>query len=156
MILVTIGTHLPFDRLLRAVDPLAESERVVVQCGDGAFRPSGAECVGFLSFAEFEAHVREARLVITHAGVGSVVTCLRNSRRPIVVARRASFGEAADDHQVAFARRLDAIGLGTVVEDLTELPQVVAEHDGSSVSVRAEPALVNDLRGFIASSVARR
>ena len=52
-----------------------------------------------------------------HAGVGSVMISLANGKRPIVMARRREFGEHVDDHQLELARRLEASGLVTLVED---------------------------------------
>ncbi len=155
MILVTVGTHLPFDRLLRGVAPLADREEMVVQRGAGEFVPPEATCVGFLPFEEFEALVRAARVVVTHAGVGSVLTCLRNGRNPIVIPRRAELGEAADNHQVALARRLDEVALARLVEDPDTLPQVVPMHEQRLVTVRADPALVGELRQFILDGISR-
>ena len=61
--------------------------------------------------------VRRARVVITHAGVGSVMVALANGKRPVVVPRRKSFGEAVDDHQLQLGRRFSAAGLVTLVEE---------------------------------------
>ena len=38
MILVTIGTSDPFDRLLRAIEQLPNDEEVVAQCGKSTLR----------------------------------------------------------------------------------------------------------------------
>ena len=57
-----------------------------------------------------------------HAGVGSVMISLANGKRPIVMARRHEFGEHVDDHQVELARRMEANGLATFVDDAETLP----------------------------------
>ena len=54
-------------------------------------------------FDELVEHVRRARVVVSHAGVGSVLTALANGKRPVVVPRLHRFGEAVDDHQLPFA-----------------------------------------------------
>jgi beta-1,4-N-acetylglucosaminyltransferase len=122
-VLVTVGTNeAPFDRLLEAVSGLDVGERVIVQRGASAVKPEGAECVDFLPFDELDALTRSVRVVVCHAGIGSVAVALANGRRPIVVPRLHRHGEAVDDHQVHFARRLGAAGLATVVDDLEQLP----------------------------------
>jgi UDP-N-acetylglucosamine transferase subunit ALG13 len=128
MIFVTIGTTKPFDRLLRAVETLEipSGEELIVQCGDSTVRPSAALCLGFLPFDELAAHVRRARIVIAHAGAGTAIAALSLGARPIIVPRLARFDEAADDHQVDFARRLAEAGLVTLVEDLGGLSEAVA------------------------------
>ena len=68
MIFVTTGTCEPFDRLLHAVDAASIDEELVVQHGFSPVRPHGARCVEFLPFAELVELVREARVVVTHAG----------------------------------------------------------------------------------------
>src|SRR5688572_12463987 len=88
MILVTIGTSEPFDRLLRAIAELEFDEPLVVQYGDSKTRPARARCVSFLSFDELVQLVRDARVVITHAGAGTVLACAFNGKRPVVVPRR--------------------------------------------------------------------
>jgi UDP-N-acetylglucosamine transferase subunit ALG13 len=92
--------------------------------------------------------IREARVVVTHAGIGSVAAALDHGRRPVVVPRLRRFGEAVDDHQVFFARRLQAAGLVTVVEDLERLPEVLAERDHTAV-VDAEGDLAQEIRTAI-------
>lgn len=132
MIFVTTGTNAgaaPFDRLLREVAQISRREHVVVQHGASAIRPPGATCLDYVPFERFEQLVREARAVVTHAGVGSILVSLRNGKRPIVVPRCARFGEHVDDHQLELSRRLGALGIVTVVDDPARLEQVL--FDGS-------------------------
>ena len=72
-------------------------------------------------------HARRARVVVSHAGVGSIMLALMAGRRPVVVPRIAALGEAVDDHQVPLARRLDAAGLVRLVEDPDDLAAAVSE-----------------------------
>jgi len=154
VIFVTIGTTRPFDRLLRALGPLHDEE-LVVQCGDSAARPAGATCVTFLTYDELADHIRSARVVIAHAGVGTIMTALANGKRPIVVPRRASFGEAADDHQVELARRLAASGLVTLVEDPAALAGVLREADPELDAARSESSgLASELRAYMEAAIA--
>jgi UDP-N-acetylglucosamine transferase subunit ALG13 len=152
MIFVTIGTNeTPFDRLLRAVDALPAGEEVVAQCGSSALRPARAACVDFLPFDELVDHVRRARVVVTHAGAGTVLVALANGKRPIVVPRLERHGEAVDDHQVAFARRLDELGLVKLVEDEGALPETVrdAAEPRAVPHDRSAPDLAEDLRAYL-------
>lgn len=154
MILVTVGTNeAPFDRLLSAVERIATDEEILVQCGPAGIRPANAECVDFLPYDELVSALRRARQVVTHAGVGTVLTALSVGLRPIVVPRLRRYGEAVDDHQLPFARRLQEIGLITVVEETADLGDALTrDHRVATVEVRAEPALVEELRAFVAAS----
>ena len=93
--------------------------------------------------------IRRARVVVTHAGVGSVMVALANGKRPVVVPRRKAFGEAVDDHQLQLGRRFAAAGLVTLVEEPDGLAAALAR--ASSDRRRSCPSassLAADLRGF--------
>jgi UDP-N-acetylglucosamine transferase subunit ALG13 len=155
MIFVSVGTNeARFDRLLHAVDGLGGAEELVVQHGPSPVRPEGATCVDYLSFEEMTEHLSRARVAVLHAGVGSVLAALASGARPVVVARLQRYGEAVDDHQVGFGRRLHDEGLVVFVEDPTRLGEVVAAHDGGFAgSVGVEGRLVEELRELIAAAV---
>ena len=158
MIFVTVGTQLaPFDRLLEAVSALSSDEDVVVQHGISKVRPEGAVCVDFLPFDAYLDHIRRARVVIAHAGVGSTMIALLNGKRPIVMPRLGEFGEEeADTHQREFARRLHDAGLVVLVEDPADLVDAVAHADTSPVPpMGASGRLVAELRAYLLSVVRR-
>ena len=108
MIFVTVGlSDIPFDRLVSATEALCESnEDVVVQYGAARVQPRRAIAHAYLPFDRFEQYVTSARVVVCHAGIGSVAPCLSRGIHPIVVPRQKRLGEAVDDHQVSFGRRL--------------------------------------------------
>ncbi|MGH3072853.1 MAG: glycosyltransferase [Gaiellaceae bacterium] len=158
MIFVSVGTNeARFDRLLRAVDGLDAPDGLVVQHGPSPVRPRGATCVDYLSFEDMTDHIRRARVLIMHAGVGSVLAALGNGVRPLVVPRLKQFGEAVDDHQVGFGRRLHAEGLVELVEDPDALSGAVVRYEGRfEGAVGVEGRLVEELRDFIGSVVRPR
>lgn len=156
MILVTVGTNeAAFDRLVGALDgsALPAGEELVVQHGPSRVRPAGATCVEFLPYDDLVEAIREARVVVTHAGVGSIMTALGNGKRPIVVPRLRRFGEAVDDHQLDLGRRLNESGLVTLVENADDVPGALgAGSSGSELELGASGRLVADLRAFIAAA----
>jgi UDP-N-acetylglucosamine transferase subunit ALG13 len=155
MMLVTVGSSpFPFDRLLRAVDNWRVEEEVVVQHGPSAIRPRHARCIDYLSFDELGELVRGARVVVMHAGVGSILTVLAEQRQPVVVPRQRSFGEAVDDHQVAFARRAHELGLVTLVEDIERLPRAVEDRAPASEQLPPGHSPIEaELRRYIEQTV---
>jgi UDP-N-acetylglucosamine transferase subunit ALG13 len=157
MILVAVGaSQFPFDRLLRAIGDLAPCERVVVQHGPSQVRPPRAECVPFVPFDTLAELVRDARAVVTHAGVGSILTTLSNGKRPYVVPRLRRFAEAVDDHQLASAKRFAEAGLVTLVEDPGALADVLVAATDTRFEGRAgEGELVRDLRRYLEAVVRR-
>ena len=149
MILVTIGTSDPFDRLLAAVALLPAGEEVVAQCGNSTVRPENARCVTFLPFDELTGLVSAARVVIMHAGAGSVLTALAAGRRPVAVPRLRRYGEAVDDHQVEFGRSLAAAGLITLVEDPDDLAAAIAAAPAAPAGRDGDGRLARDIGTYL-------
>jgi UDP-N-acetylglucosamine transferase subunit ALG13 len=149
VIFVTLGTQAyPFDRLLRGLDGL--EEELVVQGGSSTHRPEGATWFDFLDYPQLVEYVRAARVVVTHAGVGSVMTVVAEGKRPIVVPRLARYAEAVDDHQLPFARRMDDAGLVRLVEDPAQLRDAVAGTPEPPLAGQGrETSLAADLRAYL-------
>jgi UDP-N-acetylglucosamine transferase subunit ALG13 len=157
MIFVSVGTNeAPFDRLLRAVEGFPGGEELVVQHGSSGVRPANATCVDYLSFGDLVEHVRRARVVVTHAGMGSMMVALANGKRPVVVPRLKRFHEAVDDHQIPLARRLEDRDLVTLVEQADRLRDVIENHATATlVSVGDDGRLSGDLREYLSRAVGR-
>ena len=157
MILVTVGASLfSFDRLIRAVEDLQVSEPLVVQHGPVALARPDARCVPYLPLEELASLVREARVVITHAGAGSILLALTNGKRPVVVPRLRRFDETVDDHQLDSARRFAKAGLVTVVEDMTQLWSATGSSSPTSIELStAEVPLVSELKSYVREVVGR-
>jgi UDP-N-acetylglucosamine transferase subunit ALG13 len=158
VILVTVGTNeARFDRLLQAIEALPSGTEIVVQHGPSRIRPSGARCFDYLDFDDLVRLIRRASVVVTHAGVGSIMTALANGRRPVVVPRLVRFGEAVDDHQLDFARRAAQAGLVHLVEDPEDLLAAVAEEsEVTAVPHGPDRRLVRELRDYISAVVTAR
>jgi len=157
VIFVTVGTNeARFDRLLKALEDLPAGTDMFVQHGPSPIRPAGATCTDYISFDEMSERIRRAQVVVTHAGVGSVLTALLNGARPIVVPRLQRFGEAVDDHQLEFGRRASAAGFVTLVEDADTLLAAITRHQETTPPPPSpDERLVADLRGFLARAVGR-
>lgn len=150
MIFVTVGTHeAGFDRLVEAVDRIPPGEDVVLQAGYSTRRPARARCVDFLEFDEMVAHIRASRVVVCHAGVGSIMVSLMNGRRPVAVPRLARLGEHVDDHQLELARRLAAMDLVSAVEDIDRLPEALVSDGTRDALGRGGGALASELRAYL-------
>ena len=80
MIFVTIGSMFPFDRLIRVMDAWAlanPGQQVLAQIGDGTYEPKHTKFVRRLSQSDFGATVAGAELIVSHAGMGTVITAGR-------------------------------------------------------------------------------
>ena len=118
-VLVTVGTARPwkFSRLLRRlIDVIPADVEVVWQIGaDEVVRPEG-DVRPLMTQEEFEAELDAADVVITHGGVGTILTCLSHGTFPVVAPRLGRFKEHVDDHQLQIARVLRVRDLGLVVD----------------------------------------
>jgi UDP-N-acetylglucosamine transferase subunit ALG13 len=155
MIFVSVGTHeAPFDRMLRTVLELGLDEELVVQHGPSTVRSDAASVqTEYLSFDDVVSYIRQARAVVMHAGVGSVMISLANGKRPIVMARRHEFDEHVDDHQVELARRMEASGLATFVDDAQALAAALSGAALAPGRMSGVPWLGEDLGRYLAEQL---
>ncbi|PWJ12882.1 glycosyltransferase [Jannaschia seohaensis] len=127
MIFAVTGTQLPFPRLMAALDALPPGERIVAQTGPDPAAYPRLETFATLPPARFDALFAEARVVVAHAGIGSVLSARAQGRPLIVVPRRADLGEHRNDHQLATARALESRAGLRVLWDLADLGAALAE-----------------------------
>jgi UDP-N-acetylglucosamine transferase subunit ALG13 len=116
---VTLGTIRPyrFDAMVDAVlaTGLAD-DQTVWQLGTTAREGLPGKVVSEMSRDDFEQCARAADVVITHAGIGSLLDLLDMGIYPIVVPRRAHRSEHVDDHQLQIAQLVQARGISCVKE----------------------------------------
>lgn len=156
MIFVTVGGQTPFDRLIGAVDDWAGArgrDDVFAQIGRTELRPRHVRFAHFLAPNEFRSKVLEARVVVAHAGMGTILTALEVGRPLLVLPRRAALRETRNDHQLATARRFGERGVLVAVADERELALRLDGIDALAAATRisntAPPPLVEALRSFI-------
>ena len=116
---ITLGTiqKYRFDRLIDAVLAAGiADEQTVWQVGE----TSRADLPGVvhkqMSAHDFTRSAKEADVVITHAGVGTILQLLEMGKFPIVVARAKSHNEHVDDHQFQIAKKIASMSVGDVME----------------------------------------
>ena len=160
LIFVSVGTQLPFDRLIRAVDQWAAATGrtdVFAQIGPGKYRPDHVEWRQFVEPAEFQRRVQACDVLVAHAGMGSILTALAAGKPLLVLPRRAALGEHRNDHQLATAERFAARGLVHAARDEQDLREQLDRIDdlrpaGERISPFAEERLLERLRRFVAES----
>ena len=82
------------------------------------------------------------------------MTALANGKRPIVVPRRAERGEAIDDHQLEFVRRIAATGVIDLVEDPADLGRQLAASRAHPRRIAPDARLISDLRDYLVTAAA--
>lgn len=156
MIFVTVGTDNPFDRLVTAVDQWAgQTGRtdVFAQIGRSSLRPRHIESIAFLEPQEFRHRFELASVVISHAGMGTILSALHYCKPLLVMPRRAALGEQRNDHQLATARHLRNLGKIAVASDETELIERLGQLDElfvrEPIGPHAQPGLIAAIGEFI-------
>jgi len=137
---VTVGAEKrPFNRLIKIVDRFAAAkifpENTFVQTGHSTYCPKHCSSRPFLNYDEMEDRVAEADVVISHAGMGTVILCLRHRKIPILFPRRFRFKEHVDDHQVIFSRTAAQKGLALTAFSQEELQKTYLHHKSLSQSL---------------------
>lgn len=158
MIFVTVGTQLHFDRLVEAVDDWTGAignEEVFAQVGPSCYQAKHIKTKPFITPQEFRHFAQEARIIISHAGMGSILTALEFGKRIAVMPRRSDLGEHRNDHQIATARYFGGQGYVVVASDRVELFEKLSRWNDADeldpISATASPALIATLRRFVES-----
>lgn len=142
MIFLTLGTQLPFDRLVTALDEVAADldEPVFGQIGNSRIRPAHFESVDFLSPVEFKALFEAARVIVGHAGIGTILSGLKAQKPLVLMARRAALGEHRNDHQLATVAQLGRIRGIHVAKDAAGLRGFLSDSALEPMAAGASPA----------------
>jgi len=159
---VTVGLdRKPFSRLLRLVDLAVGrqllSRETLVQRGHTEFSSRNLQVVQFLPFADMQAAARKAELVITHAGVGSILLCQSAGQLPLVFPRQGDLGEHVDNHQLEFAEVMAAAGKAVVayneVDFFSLLARVAEWRQGPPLAQGPdpEPELAATIKSLLAN-----
>lgn len=160
MILLTVGTQLPFDRFVRIVDQLAPGlpEPVFAQVGRGSYEPMNMRWQPYVDPIQFERCIQDCSFLISHAGIGTLVMAQKHRKPMILFPRLAALDEHRNDHQLATVRALQGrSGIQVAydaadLERLTALPQEAPE---PSDLVPERERLRQALAGLIATEKRR-
>ena len=151
MIFLTLGTQLPFDRLVQTLDMVAADldEPIFGQVGKTDYRPTHFEIVDFLTPSQFAEKMAEARVVVGHAGIGTILTGMRLGKPLVLMARKAKLGEHRNDHQSATIAQVRSIAGISVVESAEEMHAALAKkvlEPMSDSGSKSRLSMINALR----------
>ena len=124
MIFVTVGTHYQgFERFIEKMDQIAAKidEKVIMQIGFTDYKPKNAKWFKFLEYDEINNLYKEAELIISHAGAGTLFDSLHSKKPIIIVPRLKKFGEHIDNQQIELAEALDSTNKVVAVYDIEDL-----------------------------------
>ena len=108
MIFVVTGTQLPFDRLIKMLDEIAPelNEEIVAQVNGSNYLPRYVNTIDILPPDEFDSIFSRARLIVAHAGIGTIISAMQNQKPIIIFPRIAALGEHRNEHQLATAAKM--------------------------------------------------
>ncbi len=160
MIFVTVGTQLPFDRLIKAIDEIAAGlgEPIAAQVGRSKYRPRNFEGIPAFPAHEIDELFRQARLVVGHAGIGTVLNARRHRRPLVVVPRQAKYGEHRNDHQLATCAQLEkrpGIFIAWRTDDLGPLCGNLQLAPPSEDDTSSKEQLIAGLRAYFSAGGSR-
>jgi len=160
MIFFTVGTErFAFDRLVQMADLVQgtlKEEEVFVQLGESRIIPKQCAWSRFLSFDELVRKIKEARIVVAHAGVGILLLCARFGKVPISLPREKRFREHVDDHQLELAKKMAHLGYLCLVKEAGEILPLIQSYDEriqpSSRASFEEPTLARTLSDYLTNN----
>jgi UDP-N-acetylglucosamine transferase subunit ALG13 len=154
MIFATVGTQLPFDRLILGLDQWAASNRdveVFAQISHCGRQPEHIDWAREIEPQEFRRCLKQCDTVVAHAGMGTIISAVELGKRVIVMPRRASLGEHRNEHQLATASRLGHLSGLEVVQDSNSLELALARRTAWRHDVtfsEPHPQLIAAIRRF--------
>lgn len=156
MILVLLGTqNNSFHRLLEEIQKNIDNgnikEKVIVQKGYTKFESKDMTTYTQLPSDELEKLIDKANIVITHGGVGSIITAIEKNKKVIAVPRLKKYKEHVNDHQLDIIKSFDEkgyiIGLDSV-QNLEEALKKVNDFEPKKY-VKNTGNILNIIENFI-------
>lgn len=130
MILVLLGTqNNSFNRLLEEIEKNIKDgtikEEVIVQAGYTKFESKNMKIFDLMSKEQLDKFQDEANLIITHGGVGSIISSIEKEKRVIAVPRMHEHGEHVNNHQKEIVKDFNDKGYIIGIEKVEDLKQAI-------------------------------
>ena len=159
MIFVTVGTQEPFDRMLKVVDQIAnecKEKKFIAQTNNSEYNFKYMQTVSSLAPEEFNKLFSEAELVISHAGIGTIISALMQNKPIVVFPRLTKYHEHRNEHQLATAKKFQDLGYINVAFNESELKEKAIniiknnkQAPSKSIGLFASATLIESIRNFI-------
>lgn len=152
MIFLTVGTQLPFDRLVQALDLIQPevNRKIVGQVGCGTYDANNIETYESMEPEVFNLYLKKADLIISHAGMGSIISSLKLGKRIIVVPRLSAYNEHRNNHQIDTCEEVSKFNGVFVCYDLDKISDVIIDalnnNEPVAIGEHAGKEIINKLR----------
>ncbi len=158
MIFVSVGSQLPFDRLIIAIDEWAathQDETVFAQIGNSNFTPKHIEFCQTIDPINYDKRIKSADIIIAHAGTGTIITGLELGIPLLIMPRLAEKGEHRNNHQLATVKHFSTFTTITIVGNeqilVTTLDQMLKNKSASpeKITTTVSNKLITTIKDFI-------
>ncbi len=138
---VTVGAEkLSFNRLLKIVDQYVFSgifpNDTFIQIGHSSYHPRYCSYCRFLDYYDMEDIIAGSDVILSHAGMGTVILCLKHGKIPILFPRKVCFREHVDDHQSIFAQTMSKKGIVLTAFSPEQLQRIYLNFERFSKSLK--------------------
>jgi UDP-N-acetylglucosamine transferase subunit ALG13 len=155
LIFLTVGTQLPFDRLVKMLDEWAEDNSdtpIFAQIGGTSYQPKNFEYCSYLDSLDYKIKFDQADVIVAHAGIGTILSCLVSSKSIIVFPRIASLGEHRNEHQLANCKKVSKLQGCHVAYDKTDFFQLlgnISSLSSGKIDIHADQDLLKAIETYI-------
>lgn len=156
MIFVAVGTQkFQLNRLLKQLDLILENgqlcEDVFAQKGNSDYIPKHYAYKDFLSKEEFDRIVDKCDILITHSGVGTIISGMKFQKPIIIFPRLAKYHEHVDDHQLQIAKAFSEQNFVLLCQTEDQLYDAILKARKTSFQVYQSNRenVINEIRSFL-------
>ena len=154
-IFLSVGTQLPFDRLVKFAEEVFVKRDDVYptwQVGNGGYKPSEGMVYETMDRSLYTKVLEESDLLITHCGIGNIVTATSRGVSVICCPRMTHYGEHRNDHQLDTA---EAISQSIVIVNNAEELQKALDEKIKEIHSGPSRAVVNPINKNFMKSLER-
>ena len=132
MILVLLGTqNNSFHRLLEEIEKLIEKkvikDEVIVQSGYTKYESNHMKIFGLIPKQKLEQYQNKADVIITHGGVGSIISSIKKGKKVIAIPRNHEYNEHVNNHQKEIVKLFDEKGYIIGIKEVGELEEALSK-----------------------------
>lgn len=124
MIFLTVGTQLPFERLIQSMDEWSAKHsdiEIFAQIGETQYQAKHMKTQQNLTPIEYQEKFNAASVVVSHVGMGTIISGLSIGKPMVLMPRQAALEEHRNDHQLATARKFENFNLIDIAHSTEEL-----------------------------------
>ena len=146
---------MPFDRFIKIIDEIAPllNEEIIAQVHECCYKPQHIKIVNFIAPDKYNELFDKARLIVSHAGMGTILSALQKHKPIIIFPRIAALREHRNEHQLATAERFKQFGIVYVAMNKKELIELLLRNKElkplCEIGEHADPCLIDSIKKVI-------